>query len=338
MTIDWIGLLIMVAKAFIVAFGLLFGFAYLTWFERRLVARFQMRVGPNRVGPAGLLQPVADAFKMFFKEDIIPAQADKPLYLMAPGIAMSAALVSFAVVPVGPTIRLFGRDITLYLADVNVGMLVVIAVLALGVYGIILGGWASNNKYSLLGGLRSAAQVISYELPYGLSLMGVFMLAGSLSMVKIVEAQARLPFVVMQPLAAVVFFIAAVAETNRSPFDLAEAENELVAGFQTEYSSIKFALFFMGEYISMLVASALVVTLFLGGWQGPIQPGIWWFFIKLVAVLFVFVWIRASWPRLRYDRLMALGWKVLVPLCVANLLVTAAALVARDAGLISWQW
>jgi len=338
MTIDWIELLIMVAKAFIIAFGLLFGFAYLTWFERRLVARFQMRVGPNRVGPAGLLQPVADALKMFFKEDIIPAQADRPLYLLAPGIAMSAALVSFAVVPVGPTIHILGRDITLYLADVNVGMLVVIAVLALGVYGIILGGWASNNKYSLLGGLRSAAQVISYELPYGLALIGVFMLAGSLSLVKIVEAQARLPFIVLQPIGAVVFMIAAVAETNRSPFDLAEAENELVAGFQTEYSSIKFALFFMGEYISMLVASALVVTLFLGGWHGPVRPGVWWFFIKLVAVLFTFVWIRASWPRMRYDRLMALGWKVLVPLSVANLLVTAAALVARDAGLIPWIW
>lgn len=334
MAIDWIDVLIMIVKALIIAFGLLFGFAYMTWFERRLVGRFQMRVGPNRVGPAGLLQPVADAFKMFFKEDITPAQADKLLYTLAPGIAMSAALVSFAVVPVGPSIHLFGREITLYLADVNVGMLVVIAVLALGVYGIILGGWSSNNKYSLLGGLRSAAQVISYELPYGLSLVGVFMLTGSLSMTKIVEAQARIPFIVMQPIAAAIFFLAAVAETNRSPFDLAEAENELVAGFQTEYSSIKFALFFMGEYISMIVASALVVTLFLGGWQGPIRPGIWWFFIKLVAMLFVFVWIRATWPRMRYDRLMALSWKVLVPLAVANLVVTAAALIIQDAGVL----
>lgn len=330
MSIDWIGLIIIVVKALIIAFGLLFGFAYMTWFERRLLARFQLRIGPNRVGPAGLLQPVADAFKMFFKEDIIPAQADKLLYVMAPGIAMSAALVSFAVVPVGPSVTLFGRTITFYLADVNVGMLVVFAVLALGVYGIILGGWGSNNKYSLMGGLRSTAQVISYELPYGLSLVGIFMLSQSLSMVKIVEAQSRLPFVLLQPVAAVIFLLAALAETNRGPFDLVEAENELVSGYHTEYSSIKFALYFMGEYISMIVACSLIVTLFLGGWHGPILPGIVWFFIKLVAMLGVFVWIRASWPRIRYDRLMALSWKWLTPLSVANILVTAAALVLRD--------
>ena len=330
----WIDLLITFVKALIIAFGLLFGFAYLTWFERRVVARFQMRIGPNRVGPAGLLQPVADALKMFFKEDVVPGQADKLLFLMAPGITMSAALVSFAVVPVGPSFHLFGREFTLYLADVNVGMLVVIAVLALGVYGIILGGWASNSKYPLMGALRSAAQVISYELPYGLSLVGVFMLAGSLSLVDIVEAQARLPFLILQPVAAAVFMVAAVAETNRSPFDLAEAENELVAGYQTEYSSIKFALYFMGEYISVIVASALIVTLFLGGWHAfipGIPPSILWFFAKLVVVLYGFVWIRASWPRLRYDRLMALSWKVLVPLAVANILVTAAVLVITSA-------
>lgn len=330
MSIDWIELLIIVIKALFVAFGLLFGFAYMTWFERRVVGRFQMRLGPNRVGPFGLLQPVADAFKMFFKEDVTPGQADKLLFVMAPGIAMSAALVSFAVVPIGPSFTLFGRTINLYLANVNVGMLVVIAVLSLGVYGVILGGWASNNKYSLLGGLRSAAQVISYELPYGLSLVGVFMLAGSLSMVDIVNAQARVPFVILQPLGAIIFFLAAVAETNRSPFDLAEAENELVAGFHTEYSSIKFALYFMAEYISMIVASALVVTLFLGGWHGPFLPGIVWFFLKLVAMLYVFVWIRATWPRIRYDRLMAFSWKILVPLSVLNIVVTAAVLVLRD--------
>ncbi len=334
MSIDWIGLIIVVVKALIIAFGLLFGFAYMTWFERRLLARFQLRVGPNRVGPAGLLQPVADAFKMFFKEDIVPAQADKVLYVMGPGIAMSAALVSFAVVPVGPSITLFGRTITFHLADVNVGMLVVIAVLALGVYGIILGGWGSNNKYSLMGGLRSTAQVISYELPYGLSLVGVFMLSQSLSMVKIVEAQSRLPFILLQPVAAVIFFVAAIAEANRGPFDLIEAENELVSGYHTEYSSIKFALYYMGEYISLIVASSLIATLFLGGWHGPILPGIIWFFVKLVAVLCLFIWIRASWPRIRYDRLMALGWKWLTPLSVANILVTAAALVLRDMHLL----
>lgn len=330
MSMDWIELLIIVVKALIIAFGLLFGFAYMTWFERRLLGRFHMRLGPNRVGPFGLLQPVADAFKMFFKEDFVPAQADKLLFIMAPGIAMSAALVSFCVVPVGPSVSLFGRTITLYLADVNVGMLVVIAVLSLGVYGIILGGWASNNKYSLLGGLRAAAQVISYELPYGLSLVGVFMLTGSLSMVDIVNAQARVPFLILQPVAAVVFVAATLAEISRTPFDLVEAENELVSGFNTEYSSIKFALFFMAEYIGLIVASALVVTLFLGGWQGPILPGIVWFFIKLFAVLYSFIWIRATWPRIRYDQLMAFGWKLLVPLSVANILVTALALVLRD--------
>ncbi len=327
MRVDWIGLLIDVVKAFIVAFGLLFGFAYMTWYERRLLGRFHMRLGPNRVGPFGLLQPVADALKMFFKEDVVPAQADKLLFLMAPGIAMSAALVSFAVVPVGPSFTLFGRTISLYLADVNTGMLVVIAVLSLGIYGMILGGWASNSKYSLLGGLRAAAQVISYELPYGLSLMGVFLLAQSLSMVKIVEAQARVPFVILQPVGAVIFFVAALAENNRAPFDLEEAENELVAGYQTEYSSIKFALYFMAEYIAMIVTSCLMVTLFFGGWHAfipGIPPSIVWFFIKLVVMLAVFIWVRTTFPRIRYDRLMALGWKVLVPLSVANLLVTAA--------------
>jgi NADH-quinone oxidoreductase subunit H len=334
MSIDWIGFLILVIKALIIAFGLLFGFAYMTWFERRAVGLLQMRLGPNRVGPFGLLQPVADALKMFFKEDIVPGQADRLLYVVAPGIAMSAALVSFCLVPVGPSITLAGRTINLYLADVNAGMLLVIAVLSLGAYGAILGGWASNNKYSLMGSVRAAAQVISYELPYGLSLVGVFMLAGSLSLVDIVDAQARVPFVLLQPVAAAIFFLTAMAECNRSPFDLAEAENELVAGFHTEYSSIKFALYFMGEYIAMIVSSALVVTLFLGGWQGPILPGIVWFFIKLVAVLYAFVWIRASWPRIRYDRLMALSWKLLIPLSVANILVTALALLLRDVYLL----
>ena len=334
MSIDWIELVIIVIKALVIAFGLLFGFAYTTWFERRLLGFFHMRLGPNRVGPFGLLQPVADALKMFFKEDIVPGQVDKPLFIIAPGIAMSAAILSFCVVPVGPSITIFGRTISLYLADVNVGMLVVIAVLSLGVYGMILGGWASNNKYSLLGGLRAAAQVISYELPYGLSLIGVFMLAGSLSLVDIVEAQARLPFLVLQPLGAAIFLAAALAEISRTPFELIEAENELVSGYNTEYSSIKFALFFMAEYIGLIVTSALVTTLFLGGWQGPILPGFLWFFIKLFVVMFAIIWLRVTWPRLRYDRLMAFSWKVLIPLSVANILVTALALLLRDTMLL----
>jgi NADH-quinone oxidoreductase subunit H len=330
MSIDWIGLLIDVIKVLVVAFGLLGGFAYLTWFERRLLGRFQMRLGPNRVGPFGLLQPIAYAFKMFFKEDFVPAQADKLLFVVAPGIAMTAILVSFAVVPVGPAVHLFGRTIPLSVADVNAGMLVVIAVLALGAYGVVLGGWSSNNKYSLLGAVRSVAQMISYELPYGLSLVGIFMLTGSLSLTEIVKAQARVPFAVLQPVAAVIFFITAVAEANRSPFDLIEAENELTAGYITEYSSIKFALYFMTEYIAMIISSSLIVTLFLGGWQGPFLPGVWWFFLKLVCMLGVFVWIRATFPRIRYDRLMALSWKILTPLAVANIVVTAAALVLKD--------
>jgi NADH-quinone oxidoreductase subunit H len=330
MTVDWVDLLITLLKALVIAFGLLFGFAYTTWFERRLLGLFHMRLGPNRVGPFGLLQPIADAVKMFFKEDIVPGQVDKPLFIIAPGIAMTAAIVSFCVVPVGPAITVFGRTITLYLADVNVGMLAVIAVLSLGVYGIILGGWASNNKYSLMGGLRAAAQVISYELPYGLSLVGVFMLAGSLSMVDIVEAQARLPFLILQPLGAIIFLAAALAEISRTPFELIEAENELISGYNTEYSSIKFALFFMAEYIGLIVTSALITTLFLGGWQGPILPGFVWFFVKLFAVMFAIIWIRVTWPRIRYDRLMAFSWKVLIPLSVANIVVTALALVLRD--------
>jgi NADH-quinone oxidoreductase subunit H len=334
MGVDWIQLLIDVIKALVIAFGLLIGFAYLTWFERRLIGRFQMRLGPNRVGWQGLLQPVADALKMFFKEDIVPAQADKLLYTIAPGITMAAVLISFAVVPMGPAFTLFGRRITLYLADVNVGMLVVIAVLTMGVYGIILGGWGSNNKYSLLGGIRSAAQVISYELPYGLSLLGVFMITGSLSMVDIVNAQARLPFLVLQPLGAIIFLIAALAEINRAPFDLVEAENELVGGYNTEYSSIKFALYYMGEYMSLIVAAALFVTLFLGGWQGPFLPGIWWFAVKLVIMLYVLIWIRVTVPRLRYDRAMAFCWKVLVPLAMGNALVTALGLLLRDMHLL----
>ncbi|HOG45019.1 MAG TPA: NADH-quinone oxidoreductase subunit NuoH [Anaerolineae bacterium] len=330
MSIDWIQLLIDAIKALVIAFGLLIGFAYLTWFDRRLIGRFQMRLGPNRVGPFGLLQPIADALKMFFKEDIVPAQADKVLYFLGPAITMSAVLISFAVVPMGPEFTLFGRKITLYLADVNVGMLVVMAVLGMGVYGMLLGGWGSNNKYSLMGGLRSAAQVISYELPYGLSLLGVFMLAGSLSMAKIVEAQARLPFIVLQPLGALVFLIAALAEMSRTPFDLVEAENELVGGYNTEYSSIKFALYYMGEYIAVIVAASIFVTIFLGGWQGPFLPGIWWFFAKLIAMIYVLTWIRVTLPRIRYDRLMSFAWKVLVPLAVGNVLVTALGLALRD--------
>ena len=327
-----------VVKSLIIIFALLTGFAYMTWFERRVIARLQSRLGPNRVGPFGLLQPLADGLKLFFKEDIIPAEADRTLYLLAPLLAVVPAIMAFAVVPVGPTIVLFGRQVTLYLADLNIALLYFLGLGSLGVYGVVLAGWASNNKYALLGGLRASAQMISYELAMGLAVLSVVMLTGSLSLVDIVNAQAGGRwFVLLQPLAFLIFLITMIAETKRAPFDLPEAEQELVAGFHTEYSSMKFALFFMGEYIAMIAISGLAVSLFLGGWRGPFAEqfpilGVLYFFVKLVAFLFFFVWLRATLPRLRYDHLMYLGWKVLLPLSLANVVVTAVVVVARDTG------
>lgn len=325
-----ISLGIMVVKSIIIVLFLLFAFAYATWLERRLLGRMQHRWGPNRAGPFGLLQPVADAIKMIFKEEIVPQQADKITYLLAPIAAIVPALMAFAVIPVGPPIHILGQEITLYLADVNIGLLYILAVASVGLYGIVLAGWSSGSKYSLLGGLRSCAQMISYELPLALSLLGVLTISGSLSLVDLVEAQRGLWNVVLQPLGFLLYLIAAVAEVNRLPFDLPEAEAELVAGFHTEYSSIKFAFFFMAEYINMIVVSSLAVTLFFGGWLGPFLPGVVWYFIKLFFSLFLFIWLRATLPRLRYDRLMQLGWKVLTPLAIFNLLATATFLVIKD--------
>jgi NADH-quinone oxidoreductase subunit H len=323
-------------KSIIVVAGLLVGFAYTTWFERKVCARFQIRYGPNRVGPFGLLQPVADAVKAIFKEEIIPAKADKVLYLIAPGLSMATALLAFAVVPVGRAIRLFGHEIPLYLADVNIGVLYLIAVAGLATYGVILGGWSSNNKYSLLGALRTAAQMISYELPMGLALLSVLLLVGSLSLVRIVEYQRSLPLIVLQPVAFIIYLICSFAEAGRSPFDLPETENELVSGYATEYGGIKFPLFFMAEYIHMITASAVIATLFLGGWQGPLADlhpliPMFWFFIKTVFMVFVFIWVRASLPRVRYDKLMKFCWKFLAPLALINLMVTAVAV-----ALLAW--
>jgi NADH-quinone oxidoreductase subunit H len=336
---DWIAnLLIPLIKSVIVVIGLLVGFAYMTWAERKLCARFQLRYGPNRAGPFGLLQPVADAFKAIFKEELIFGQVhSKVIYVIAPGISLAAALLAFAVVPVGPTIhsfQMFGfqvPDLSLSVAaDVNIGVLYLFAIAGLGTYGIVLGGWSSNNKYSLLGALRTTAQVISYELPMGLAIVSVLLLTESLSMVEIVEKQAILPFVVLQPVAALIYLICGLAETNRSPFDLPETENELVSGFATEYGGIKFAVFFMAEYINMIVVSAVTATLFLGGWQWPafladLHPiiAVGLFFAKTAFVLFLFVWIRASLPRVRYDKLMKFCWKFLFPLALVNLAVTA---------------
>lgn len=332
-----------VIKILVIIIALLTGFAYATWFERRVVASFQSRIGPNRVGPEGLLQPLADGVKLIFKEDIIPDEVDKALYLLAPAIALITALAAFAVVPIGPDFTLFGQTIELYLADVNIGLIYFLGVTSIGVYGVVLAGWASNNKYSLLGGLRASAQMISYELAMGLSVLSVVMLTGSLSLVDTVNAQTDIWFVILQPIAFFLFVVAMVAETKRAPFDLPEAEQELVAGFHTEYSGMKFALFFMAEYISIITISGVAVTLFLGGWRLPFVdvaqlPGapiiaVLVFFIKVVAFMFLFVWLRATLPRIRYDKLMRLGWKVMLPLALANVVVTAVAVVARDTNL-----
>ena len=322
-------ILVDVVRSAIILGGVLTAFAYVTLLERRLLARFQLRVGPNRVGPLGLLQPLADGIKLIFKESFIPARADQFVYIVAPIISVVAALFVYAVIPIGPPVRLFGREVTLYVADVNVGILLVLAASSIGVYGIILGGWASDNKFSLLGGLRSIAQVISYELTLGLAVLAVVMMAGSLSLVEIVRAQSHVWFAVTQPVAFVLFLIAGLAETNRSPFDLPEAEQELIAGYQTEYGGFAFAMFYVGEYVGVITMGALSATLFLGGWQGPWHPSIVWFLIKVFAVVCVFVWVRATLPRLRYDQLMGFGWKVLVPVGLANLAVTGLALVWR---------
>ena len=314
-------------KSVIIIIFLLTGFAYMTLFERRAVARLQGRLGPNRVGPAGLFQPIADGVKLVLKEQLTPRDAVLPLYWIAPAISGVVAFLSFAVIPVGPAFEVAGRTIQPWLADVSIGILYILAITSLGVYGIVLGGWASGNKYSLIGAIRSSAQMISYELSLGLSVLGVVMLAGTLSLTQIVDAQKQVWFLIPQFLGAIVYFIAGVAETNRAPFDLPEAEQELVAGYHTEYSGLRFTLYFMAEYINMITVSAIATTLFLGGWWGPFAPGPWWFLIKVAALLFVYIWLRATLPRLRYDQLMRFGWMVLLPLAVLNVVVTAVAVV-----------
>ena len=332
---DYIEILVKI----VILFGVfLTGFAYLTLFERRVLAFIQTRVGPNRVGPGGFLQPAADGLKLLFKEDLIPEKADRFLFVMAPIAVVVTALMAVAIVPFGPPIELFGRTIELQLVDINVAVLFFLGMGSLAVYGVVLAGWASNNKYALIGGLRASSQMISYELGMGLAVLGVVMLAGSLSMVDIINAQANGRwFIFLQPLGFLIFCITMVAETKRAPFDLPEAEQELVAGFHTEYSGMKFSMFYMGEYISMIIISAIASTLYLGGWRGPFAEqipllGPVYLFLKTMVFLFVFVWLRASFPRLRYDRLMDVGWKILLPLSVLNLVITAIAIVASDTG------
>ena len=351
MPIDWGLVAEWAIKSFISCFVLLTGFAYMTFAERKVAALFQTRIGPNRVGPFGFLQPAADGIKLLFKEELIPAGADRFIFVLAPIITVIPAFIILAVVPWGPivdipccTLTIPGLGTTvgqqlftihgLGITDSNVAILYILSVASIAVYGIVLAGWSSDNKYAMLGGIRSTAQMISYELALGLSLVGPLMLAGSMSIKDIVDAQAHLWYIFLQPVAAVVFYIAALAEVNRAPFDMPEAEQELTAGYHTEYSGMKFSLFFMAEYIKMIGVSAIFVSLFLGGWRGPLADtvpllGLVYFFGKIVLSLFFMIWLRSTHPRLRYDRLMALGWKVMLPIALANVLVTAAALLDR---------
>jgi len=316
---------------------LLLSAAVMVYSERKVAAFIQQRYGPYLVGPRGLLQPIADVIKLMFKEPLRPVAADKVIFILAPILSATAAFAAFAVVPFGGESTFFGlldEPIRLQVADVNVAVLVVFAITSISVYGIVLAGWSSNSKYSLLGALRSASQMISYELSYGMALASVLVLAGSLSLTDIVNAQQGawlgfIPrwFVFVQPLGFVIFMIAGVAETNRAPFDFPEAEQELVAGYHTEYSSTAFMMFFLAEYINMVTAAAVAANLFLGGWHGPFLPeylGWIWFLVKIAAILFFYIWMRWTLPRLRYDQLMQFGWKVLLPLAALNLIVTAA--------------
>ncbi len=326
---DFVMTLAIIAIKITVVFGIvLFHVAYATYFERKIIGRMQARYGPMEVGPHGLLQPVADMIKLFFKEDIIPASADRPLFYIAPAIVVISAMTALSVLP------FFDGFV---IADINIGLLFLLVITSLSVYGIVIAGWSSNSKYSFLGGLRSAAQLISYEIAMGLSLVGVMLMAGSLNLSDIVRAQHQHPlgmFAFPQFLGFFVFVVAAFAETNRAPFDLPEAESELVAGYFTEYSGFRFAFFFLGEYVAMLTMSAVAALCFLGGWTIPMfmtnampflsyVPGIIWFLVKVYAFMFFYYWIRATLPRYRYDQLMAIGWKVLMPLAFVNVLITA---------------
>lgn len=343
MEFNWFLLLEWVLKSFILSLVLLGGFAYLTWFERRVLARMQVRLGPNRVGWQGLLQPIADAVKLIFKEELTPAKAQKGLFFLAPILTVVPALIIVAALPWGPDIKIGDYTLRLYIADINVGILYITAIASVAIYGIALAGWASNNKYALMGGLRSTAQMISYELSLGFCFVLVILMGDSMNMRAIVDAQRNGWFALLQPVGALVFLIIALAELNRAPFDMPEAEQELAAGYHTEYSGMKFALFFMAEYTKMITLSAISATLFFGGYRefwflkdtflsvdhtpllGPV-----YLLLKIVVLLFVMVWLRATLPRIRYDRLMVFGWKVLLPLTLILVFITSTGIVLGD--------
>jgi len=346
---DWTLWLEWFIKSVILIFALLGGFAYLTWYERRALARIQTRIGPNRAGPFGLLQPIADAVKLIFKEELTPAKAYKFVFFLAPILTVVPSIIIAAVIPWGRSINLFGREITLYLADINVGILYFMSIAAISVYGIVLAGWSSNSKYTMLGGLRATAQMISYELSLGIALVPVILLADSMRMIDIVETQSSAWFVLIQPVGALIFWIATLAEVNRAPFDMPEAEQELTAGFHSEYSGMKFALFFMAEYQKMIIVCAIMAVFFFGGYLEPFPSFItniswlsWlkvdnspllgpvYMFIKVVVLLFGMIWVRATWPRIRYDRLMEFGWKILVPLSLVIVFITATGILLAE--------
>jgi len=320
-----------VPKAFIVVNVVLLLFAYLTWVERKLLARMQLRYGPNRVGPYGLLQPIADLVKLIRKESFLPPAGVSLLMVAAPIIAGFTALAAFSVIPWGPVWTVGEYHITGWVGDVGIGLILVFAIGSLGIYGFIVGGWASDSKYSLLGSMRTCAQLVSYEVSLALSVLGVVLMSGSLSLVDIaVKQQETIWFAGPQVVGLLVFFIAGVAETNRAPFDLPEAESELVAGYHTEFGGMRWGLFQTSEYINMITLSGLMVALFFGGWGGPGLPGPLWFAIKVGLIIFVFMWIRTTLPRLRYDQLMKFGWKILLPIATLNALITAILVVAID--------
>jgi NADH-quinone oxidoreductase subunit H len=321
----WIDLI----KAFLIVNLVLGAFAYATLIERKLLGRMQNRYGPNRAGPFGLLQPIADLVKLLRKEHFYPASAVDVLYIAAPAVAASTALAAFSVIPFGPVWHIGPYDVTGWVVNVSIGLVLLFSLGAIGVYAFLVGGWASESKYSLLGSMRTAAQLVSYEVSLALSVLGVVIMGGSLSLVEIVEKQqSTIWFAGPQFVGLLVFFIAGIAETNRPPFDLPEAETELVAGYQTEYGGMRFGLFSMAEYINMITLSGLAVTLFFGGWGGPVLPGPIWFLLKLAGFIFLFMWLRATLPRLRYDQLMRFGWKVLLPVATVNAVVTAVLVVA----------